>query len=77
MGLLWLVARNILKMAEGIKEFWIFSHLMGLFDAKFYLFLNLSQNFDLLMSHKTAKNQKISNLGCHFQDFTHICSLAH
>ena len=72
---LWVDMDQIEKITEGIWDFLIFSHFMDLFDSKFCLFFDFSQNFDLLRAIKPQKIKK-SNPFCNFQDITHIYSLA-
>ena len=54
----WVDMGNILKMTEGIRDFLIFCHFMGLFDAKFCPFFDFCQNFDLLCALKPQKIKK-------------------
>ena len=55
---LWVDMDQIEKITEGIWDFLIFSHFMGLFDAKFCPFFDFSQNFDLLCAIKPRKIKK-------------------
>jgi len=66
----WVDMGNILEMTEGIRDF------LHIIDRNFGENQKTGQILQQKKAHKMANNQKTSNPFCHFQDISHIYSLA-